>query len=263
MDQSGAKSFLVNLGLNGYEANAYVALTRRARATGAEVARLAGVPRQRIYDVLDALCRRGLASLEPGRPAQYRAAAPEDAVAALLADHRASLERLERDAVDAVATLTPAFSDGRNANDPLNYVEVLHEPGAIANRFEELQAAAEREILVFTKPPYAVEPPENLAGRELLARGVNARSLYERAVYDDADVIDAVRAFVAAGEQARIVDELPLKLVVIDERISLFTLEDPVAGTSDLTILIIEHPSLARLLKLAFEYAWAHGEDFH
>jgi hypothetical protein len=115
---------------------------------------------------------------------------------------------------------------------------------------------------VFTKPPYAVEPPENVAGRELLARGVAARSVYERAVYEDAAVVEAVRSFVAEGEQARVVDELPLKLVVIDERISLFTMEDPVAGATDLTIMIVEHPGLARLLKLAFEHAWEHGEPF-
>jgi HTH-type transcriptional regulator, sugar sensing transcriptional regulator len=253
---------LVQLGLTGYEAGAYVALTRRGRATAAEVARLAGIPRQRAYDVLDGLVNRGLASLEPGRPVRYRAAAPGDAVGALLAEHRASLERLERDAVEAVALLMPAYSDGRSANDPLGYIEVLREPSAIAKRFEELQAAAEREILVFTKPPYAVKPPENVAGRELLARGVSARSVYERAVYDDVAVVDAVRSFVAAGEQARVTDELPLKLVVIDERISLFTMEDPVAGTSDLTIMIVEHPGLARLLKLAFEQAWEHGEPF-
>lgn len=253
---------LVNLGMTGYEASAYVALTRRGSATAAEVAQLAGLPRQRIYDVLDALVRRGVASLEPGRPARYRAVAPGDAVAALLAGHRESLERMERDAAEAVALLTPAYRDGRNSNDPLTYIEVLRDAGAIGTRFDELQSAAEREILVFTKPPYAVEPPENVAGRQLLARGVSARSMYERAVYDDTAVVGAVRSFIAAGEEARVVDELPLKLVVIDERVSLFTLEDPVAGPSDLTILIVEHPALAKLLKLAFEYVWEHGEEF-
>jgi HTH-type transcriptional regulator, sugar sensing transcriptional regulator len=260
--QSDAASPLVNLGLTGYEAGAYVALTRRGSATAAEVARLADLPRQRIYDVLDTLVRRGIASLEPGRPVRYRAIPPGDAVAALLAERRTALERLERDAADAVALLTPAYSDGREATDPLNYIEVLREPGAIGNRFAELQAAAEREILVFTKPPYAVEPPENVAGQELLARGVSARSVYERSVYEDAAVVEAVRAFTAAGEQARVVEELPLKLVVIDERISLFTMQDPVAGTNELTIMIVEHPGLARLLKLAFEFAWERGEEF-
>jgi sugar-specific transcriptional regulator TrmB len=262
VDQPPETAPLVALGLTGYEATAYVALTRRERATGAEVARLAGLPRQRIYDVLDGLVARGLATVEPGRPAHYTAVAPDGAVAALLAARRAELDRLEDDAARAVALLTPAFRDGRTATDPLNYIEVLREPAAIAKRFAELESAARREILVFTKPPYAVQPGENVAGLELLARGVEARSVYERSVYDHPAVVDAVRSFVDAGEQARVVDELPLKLVVIDERVALFTMEDPVAGSANLTIMIVEHPALALALKLAFEHEWARGEPF-
>ena len=192
MDQPAEVTPLLNLGLNGYEAGAYVALTRRGRATGAEVARLSGLPRQRIYDVLDGLVGRGLATVEPGRPARYTAVAPDAAVSALLAAHRTSLERLEHDAAHAVELLTPAYHDGRSETDPLTYIEVLREPSAIAKRF----------------------------------------------------------------------DELPLKLVLIDERVALFTMEDPVAGATDLTIMIVEHPGLARLLKLAFEHAWDAGDDF-
>jgi HTH-type transcriptional regulator, sugar sensing transcriptional regulator len=253
---------LVDLGLTGYEASAYLALTRRGRATGAEVARLASLPRQRIYDVLDGLVNRGLASVEPGRPARYRAVAPEEAVGSLLAAQRAELERLEREAARAVARLTPAYRAGREENDPLDYIEVLREPAAIGKRFSELEASVEREILVFTKPPYAIEPADNVAGLELLARGVEARSVYERSLYDDEAQVEAVRHFVERGEQARIVEELPLKLVLIDERIALFTMEDPVAGTRGLTIMIVEHPSFARLLKFAFERVWETGETF-
>lgn len=262
MDQSAEAAPLIALGLTGYEANAYIALTRRDRATGAEVARLASLPRQRIYDVLEGLVARGIVTVEPGRPARYGAVAPESAVAALMTARRAEVERLEHEAALAVALLTPAYHDGRSTSDPLNYIEVLREPGAIAKRFADLEASATTEILVFTKPPYAVEPAQNVAGLELLARGVEARSVYERSVYDDEAVVDAVRSFVAAGEQARVVDELPLKLVLIDERVALFTMEDPVAGASTLTIMIVEHAALARLLKLAFERAWDRGEEF-
>jgi sugar-specific transcriptional regulator TrmB len=262
VDQPSEAAPLIALGLTGYEASAYVALTRRERATGAEVARLAGLPRQRIYDVLDGLVARGIATVEPGRPARYAALAPDAAVAALVAARRAEVERLEHEAALAVALLTPAYRDGRSTDDPLTYIEVLREPGAIAKRFAELEASATKEIFVFTKPPYAVEPAANRAGLELLARGVEARSVYERSVYDDAAVVDAVREFVAAGEQARVVDELPLKLVVIDERVALLSLEDPVAGTTNLTIMIVEHAALARLLKLAFEQVWERGEPF-
>lgn len=263
MNQSTEAAQLVSLGLTGYEASAYVALTRRDVATGAEVARLAGVPRQRIYDVLEGLAARGLATIKPGRPIRYTAAAPEEAVATLLAARRAEVQRLEDEAARAVALLTPAYQEGRRTSDPLDYIEVLREPAAIATRFTELEAGATREILVFTKPPYAVEPAQNVAGLQLLGRGVQARSVYERSIYDDQSVAEAVRSFVKAGEQARVVDELPLKLVLIDEQIAVFTMEDPIAGTTNLTIMIVEHPALARLLKLAFERIWEQSENFH
>jgi sugar-specific transcriptional regulator TrmB len=261
MDQ-GDTAPLLNLGLTGYEATAYVALTRRGRATGAEVARLAGLPRQRIYDVLDALVGRGLATVEPGRPAYYTAVAPDQAIPALLAAHREALDQLEQDAAAAITTLTPAYRDGRRENDPLSYIEVLREPAAVAARFAELEATVEHEILVFTKPPYAIEPGANVAGLQLLARGVEARSVYERTIYDDEKQVEAVSSFIAAGEKARVVDELPLKLALFDERIALFTLENPVAGEPEFTIMIIEHPALARLLKHAFDRIWERGEDF-
>lgn len=262
MSQPPEADPLLNLGLNRYEAGAYVALTRRGRATGSEVARLAGLPRQRIYDVLEGLVGRGLATVEPGRPAHYTAVDPEHAVASLLEAHRAALGELEQDAARAVSLLAPAYHAGRAETDPLNYVEVLREPAAIGKRFAELQAGARRELLIFTKPPYAVEPGENQEGLELLARGVIARSVYERSVYDDPAVVSAVRHFVAAGEQARVVDHLPLKLVVIDERVALFTMEDPVAGSTELTIMVVEHPGFASFLKLGFERAWDAGDEF-
>jgi sugar-specific transcriptional regulator TrmB len=262
VSQSTDPTPLQSLGLNGYEASAYVALTRRGRATGAELARLAGVPRQRIYDVLDGLVGRGLATVEPGRPAHYTAVAPDTAIGLLVDTQRVALAQLEQDAARAIALLTPAYREGRKATDPLSYIEVLRESGAIAKRFDELQAGAQTELLIFTKPPYAVKPAENVGGVDLLSRGVTARSIYEHSVYDDPAVVEAVRRFVEAGEQARVVDHLPLKLVVIDERIALFTMEDPVAGVTDLTIMIVEHPGFAGLLKLAFERAWEAGDPF-
>jgi HTH-type transcriptional regulator, sugar sensing transcriptional regulator len=262
VNQHQGASPLQTLGLNGYEASAYAALTRRGKATGAEVARLAGLPRQRIYDVLDGLVGRGLATVEPGRPAYYAAVPPDTAIGLLVEGHRATLAEIEQSAARAIALLMPDYRKGRSETDPLNYVEVLREPAAISKRFGELQASAEKELLAFTKPPYAVEPGENSAGVDLLSRGVVARSVYERSVYDDQAVVAAVRRFVEAGEQARVVDHLPLKLVVIDQRVALFTMEDPVAGAGDLTIMVVEHPGFAGLLKLAFDHAWEVAEEF-
>ena len=71
-----------------------------------------------------------------------------------------------------------------------------------------------------------------------------------------------VQRFVEAGEQARFVPDLPLKLVIIDETIVMFGMEDPVAGSSELTIVVVEHQSLAKVLKTAFDAIWETGLTF-
>jgi sugar-specific transcriptional regulator TrmB len=252
---------LVRLGLTSYEARAYVALTSRGRATAAEIARLAGLPRQRIYDVVETLVGRGFAVARPGRPLLYSAVAPNEALARLLDERRSQLGQLERDTQDAIDRLTPRFSAGRDATDPLDFIEVLREPGTIAVRFAELQASVETEILVFTKPPYATPPAENVEGLRLL-ENKTARSIYERSIFEHAEHVAAVRRFIANGEQARVVDRLPLKLAVIDERVAVFQMQDPIAGGEGLTIMVVEHPSLAELLKIAFEAVWVTATDF-
>src|SRR6267143_2506481 len=89
---------LTRLGLTSYEARAYVALTGRDSFTAAQVARLAGLPRQRIYDVLDSLVESGLAATRPGRVVKYSAADPKTAIEGLLITHRQQLADLEEGA---------------------------------------------------------------------------------------------------------------------------------------------------------------------
>ena len=81
-------------------------------------------------------------------------------------------------------------------------------------------------------------------------------------MFDDPETTEGVRRFVEAGEKARFVPELPLKLVIIDESIVMFGMEDPVAGSSELTIMVVEHPSLAGVLKIAFNTVWEQGLTF-
>jgi len=251
-------SQLTRLGLTSYEAKAYLALTRRGSSTAAEVARLAGVPRQRIYDVLAGLVGKGLALSKPGNVVKYTATPPDTAFEHLLADRRQELADLERAAEQMVDQLGPAFEAGQAHTDPLEYIEVLRDRRAINARFGELRANIQDEILVFTKPPYATPVPSNVE----VAKSHRARSVYEFSIFDSEQSAEGVRRFIEAGEEARFVSELPLKLVIVDEMIVMFGMEDPVAGSSELTIVVIEHQSLARILKIAFETVWAGGLTF-
>jgi sugar-specific transcriptional regulator TrmB len=249
---------LTQLGLTTYEAKAYVALLGRDSFTAAQVSRQAGLPRQRIYDVLGSLVEKGLASSRPGSVVKYAAVAPELAIDRLVAEHRRQLGDLERAAKRAIDDLEPAYKTGLEHTDPLEYIEVLRDAGAINERFGELQAGVKREILVFTKPPYATQPQENAEGLEV-SRHVRARSVYEMSAFDDPAFIVGVERFIEAGEEARFVESLPCKLVIIDETIVMFGMQDPVGTGRDLTIMVVEHPSLAQVLKTSFEATWARG----
>jgi sugar-specific transcriptional regulator TrmB len=252
---------LTRLGLTSYEAKSYLALTRRGSSTAAEVARLASVPRQRIYDVLAGLVGKGLATSRPGNVVKYSATAPETAFEHLLADRRQELADLEQAAGEMVEQLGPAFEAGRAHTDPLEYIEVLRDRRAINARFGELQAGVDDEILVFTRPPYATPVQSNVEGVQV-AKSHRARSVYEFSIFDTPESVEGVRRFIAAGEEARFVPELPLKLVIIDESTVMFGMEDPIAGSSELTMVVIEHTSLAKILKIAFEAVWEQGLTF-
>ncbi len=252
---------LTQLGLTSYEAKAYLALIRRDSSTAAQVSKVAGVPRQRIYDVLGSLVEKGLATARPGSVVKYAATPPELAIQRLVDARRQSLADLERESAALLEGLQPAWTAGQEHSDPLEYIEVLRDRRAINERFVELQKQVKREILVFTKPPYARPPQENVEGLEVL-RSHTAKSVYEFSIFDDPDATEGVRRFIEAGEEARFVEELPLKLAIIDETIVMFGMQDPVAGSSDLTIVSVEHPSLARILKVAFETIWSSGLTF-
>lgn len=251
---------LQRLGLTSYEARAYVALTGRDSCTAAQAARLSGVPRQRIYDILGSLVEKGMASARPGSVIKYAATEPALAIERLLAQRRQEFAEVEYGAAAIMQGLTAAYAAGRQHTDPLEYIEVLRDPGAINARFDQLQAGIQREILVFTKPPYAKPPQENIEGLRVVRTHL-ARSLYEFSVFDDVEDTAAIRRFIAAGEQARFVEQLPLKLVIIDETIVMFGMQDPVP-TGDLTMMVVEHPSLATLLKMAFNAYWDKGLTF-
>mgnify|MGYP003336008963 CR=1 FL=1 len=112
---------LVEIGLNKYEALAYLALLEENKATAMDIAHHSGVPRQRIYDVLDNLQTKGLCAIQEGRPRLYIAYRPQPALRALLNYHKQQQAiEIERQA-RLIQALIPALNtatNGKNAEPP-------------------------------------------------------------------------------------------------------------------------------------------------
>ncbi len=109
-------------------------------------------------------------------------------------------------------------------------------------------------------------PPQEDQNKEevisTLQRQIVARSVYEYSVLTNEETRRAVDLFVRSGEDARFVERLPLKLVIVDEEIVMFAMEDPIADRTELTIMVVEQKQLAELMKVAFESVWANGDTY-
>lgn len=256
---------LTHLGLTRYEAAAYLALLGRQGFTPAQAAAQAGIPRQRIYDVLDSLAARGLCTERHQGQRSYHAVDPQVALPALLADQQrqrdAEAARQQQSASSLLEQIGPLFHHGSAVADPLDYVDVLLEQRHVAARAVALAQQAQHDICVCFRRPLIASLEENIAEvREPLLRGVRYRAIYERALLDDPTLLPYVKQFIEWGQQARVVDELPMKMNLFDRRITLLSLQDPVTGTLSFTALCIAHPHFTHMLSLAFEGLWAQGE---
>ncbi len=73
---------LKDLGFTEYEAKAYLALLKGSPATAYAVARDSGVPRSKVYGVLEGMVGRGVAFVSHGEPAGYAPLPPRELVRA-------------------------------------------------------------------------------------------------------------------------------------------------------------------------------------
>jgi hypothetical protein len=254
---------LVALGLTSYEAKVYLALIQRESFAAAEVATVAQVPRQRVYDVLNSLVQRGLARGRPGPVTRYSATAPDAAVERLIAVQRGALSALEAESGTLAQDLAETWTDGRDETAPLDYVEILRDRSMLAERFVQVQQEAQFELLTFAKPPYALigNPVGLEATRRITAAGGDVRCVYDETVLSDDRVLAAVAEFTEAGEQARVVAEVPMKLCITDGARALFALTDPVAGGLTSTNILVEHAAMAASLRMTFERLWDSGRS--
>src|SRR5258708_32447279 len=116
---------LQQLGLNAYEARAYLVLLGHSRFKALELAPRARVPRQKIYEVLDSLVERGFARVVQDRTKLFSAVEPNLAIPAYLARRRRILEHdltdQARSANNLMADLNGLYSEGRGGRRTLGF----------------------------------------------------------------------------------------------------------------------------------------------
>jgi sugar-specific transcriptional regulator TrmB/DNA-binding CsgD family transcriptional regulator len=241
------------LGLSGFEEAVYRQLLRAPGSSLTDLAAALGAGRTRVRGAAERLGRSGLIDRE-GQLDRLVAIEPSVALNALLRRRRAELDKV----AGAVGEFVADYRSGAFAAAPGRVVDVVTGVENVVRWTGDLAETVEREILVFDTPPYASDLRGEVT-REMtrLSRGVRIRSLYSAPALQLPERLARVRALVEAGEEARVLPELPLKLHIYDRRTAVMPLvSNPRAAES---VAIVRESGLLDAVIALFDALWQQG----
>ncbi|MFD0557732.1 Homeodomain-like domain-containing protein [Stackebrandtia endophytica] len=242
---------LTALGISPEPERAYRALVVGGPADAPMLANALDTDSDHAQKLLDELTQTGLASPESGR---YRAAPPEIALRALLVRRRDELGHAEA----ALAELAELFRSQGDAGSIRDLIEVVTGAEGVRQRFLQIQSAATKDLRAFVKPqPILISAQENPAEGEALARGVTYRVVLERALLEQPGMLGNVADTLAAGEQVRATNLLPLRMMIADGQIGLV----PLAESGEPGAVVVHPSGLLDALIGLFELVWQQAAE--
>ncbi|WP_327128345.1 LuxR family transcriptional regulator [Streptomyces sp. NBC_01727] len=246
------------LGIGHAASQVYLALLELAPAPLSAIAAAADLDGAELATAYGALVDAGLASAaEEG--GNVVAPVPPTAGLEILARHRAA------EVEESRITVGGAFESFRRQrlaayND--NLVEVVT-GDAIGPRIRHAWASARDQIRQFESPPYFPLPDATDDALATLARGVTQRVVYSReSLEHPGHLKEVIEPCIKAGEQARVLPSVPVKLVIIDEAYALVSLSIKEADVHN-TMLVVQPCGLFSALVALFEQSWQNALPFH
>lgn len=148
------------------------------------------------------------------------------------------------------------YSRTMQSPGPEPQVQVLQHDEVISI-VADIEAGARNHVKVFDTPPYRNKSFDNPMEMRSLQQGVVYRVIYAReAITDPGRYEGNVLPCVQAGESARVMADVPAKMMLVDDQIAVVSLT--VRDVDDHhTALLVRHPSLIRLLRSTFEMCWS------
>ncbi|MFF2958763.1 LuxR family transcriptional regulator [Streptomyces sp. NPDC057963] len=246
------------LGIGHAAGQVYRALLELAPAPLSAIATATGLGGAELAAAYTALVDAGLASAVEA-DGDVVAPVPPTAGLEILARHRAA------EVEESRITVGGAFDSFRRQrlaayND--NLVEVVT-GDAIGPRIRHAWASARDQIRQFESPPYFPLSGATDDALATLARGVTQRVVYSReSLEHPGHLKEVVEPCVKAGEQARVLPSVPVKLVIIDEAYALVSLSIKEADVHN-TMLVVQPCGLLSALVALFEQSWLSALPFH
>ena len=241
------------IGLSPTENRLYSTLVDHPRSTAGELAAYVGLSTAAVARILATFARRGLANRLPGRRARYVAISPDVAFKPMLALREEELNQ----ARSAVHDLTSSFHRANRMSTHLGeQIEVVTGAENILSRAYAIQDSARAVFRAMERPPFVMSALDGNEDREhqMLRAGIDYRSLYDQETLTLPGKLDTIWAACAAGEQARVLPSVPLKLWMADEVIALLPVYNGAGGIN--AAFVVHRSALLDALLALFDLEW-------
>lgn len=242
---------LVTLGLEKDEAEVYVALLAEGPSDPARLADLTGRRLDRVRDSFAILLDCGLVSATGPDRSCVVPVPPEAGLDLLVRRRENELQRARLATVNAFSAFRRAQASGSTEH----LIEVI-DADQVRDRIHQLERSVRGQILGLDSPPYYADRNANELELENLARGVRYRAVYATMALEHGDYLsDNVIPSVKAGEEARTLPEVPVKLMIFDEECAVVSPSILDADGSRSALWIGPSPLLSAVIGL-FEMCW-------
>jgi sugar-specific transcriptional regulator TrmB/DNA-binding CsgD family transcriptional regulator len=245
------------LGLNDDEIAVYQHLLRTGPSSITELDD-AVLDRDRSIDsILGGLVQAGLARRSGSDHSRYLPVPPDAGLEAMTLRRESELKQARIEVLNAY----DEFRRTVHNESTTHLIEVVT-GSAIIERIHQIKSGAQREILAIDSPPYYIGGP-NQEEIDHLKRGVSYRVVYSpESVEVPGYLTENILPCVEAGEQARVLPDVPAKLTIIDGSIAFVSMS--VRDTDvNRSLLIIRPSSLLTALIGMFELCWRNALPLH
>ncbi|WP_109471703.1 hypothetical protein [Ornithinimicrobium cavernae] len=245
------------LGLDPVEEAAYRKLVAVPSASPAELATQLDIEVGVLGPALAALSEKGLVARSTAGSGEFVASPPMVALGSLVRERQEDINRARSE----LEALTEQYRGAAARRTVTDVIDVVTGGEAVAQRFAQLQRSARSEVLALIRTGVAVVSAEQNTEEDRAAeRGVSFRVVMERAALEQPGVYRNAEEAMSRGEQVRVTDKLPLRMILVDRELALVPLAPAEEEGRGPVGALLVHPSglLDGLLAL-FGHAWATG----
>lgn len=245
---------MINVGFSKYESMVYIALVKEGIQSAPSLAHTSGVPKSKIYDVLDRLLEKRLIEEYPGAPRKFRARSPDLVLDEMLKNSKEKLQSIETGAAGLKSTLGEFYKakelrriDSNSVLWTVNGRRAFHE------KFAEMGDRARKEILVIS-PYFTREPITERSGAAASRRGVKIAGVTALSAENAARVkyflhthFDEIRNFRG---------EIPITVVIADRAECMYRMTYEVAGQTNYIGVHSANPGLVKAFVQYWQALW-------